>query len=87
MDTLEGGPLVNEGLGYIELIDIHVEVVLSVGDGGFQHLFDDSSAGLRGELEDRKCFGNVLSTDEIHDNPYFARSNADILSYCFCFHS
>ena len=44
------------------------------------------STDLRCEFQNRKCFSNVFAADEIHDNTYFARSNANVFSYCFRFH-
>ena len=83
MDALEGGTLINEGGGNVELVHVHVEVVLSVGNSAAQNLLDNFSANLRRELQNRKCFSDVLATDEIHDHTNLARSDANVFSYCF----
>lgn len=86
MDTLERRALISKRRLDVELIDVHIKVVLCVGNSGTQDFLNYLGTSLRREFQNRERFSDVLATDQIHDDANFARSDANIFSYCFRFH-
>jgi hypothetical protein len=84
LETLHRRALINEDLvdDKFRLVEGFVFLVrgdASVGNGRCNELEDGGGRSLRGELEDRECFFNTLSTNHLDDTASLLRCNADVL--------
>ena len=62
----------------VELFYIHAEVVISICNSGLEELFDVLADQLVSILEDRHCFRNILTSDEIEHYLNFSRGDPEL---------
>ena len=89
-DALESRTGTNEALGNIQVVRVHLEVMLRVGNGALEELDQGLRSALGSVLKDSHCGGGVLAADKIENDLNLARRDSDIFEICFCnfsFHS
>src|SRR5699024_6845576 len=75
---LEDGAGGGEHLGHIELLNIHVEVILSIGHGALEELHHRLRGSLGGLHEDGHSGSHILTADQIGNDLNLAGSDAEI---------
>ena len=83
---LEDGAGGGEHLGHVELLNIHVEVVLSIGHGALEELHHRLRGSLGGLHEDGHSGTHILTADQIGNDLDLAGSDAEIFQISVCFH-
>jgi hypothetical protein len=65
LTTLDGGPLVNPGIFYKQLLDVSSSFV-STGNSSAKDFIDEDSGSLVSELQEVQGLGGIHSADEVH---------------------
>ena len=68
----------DEALRHIQIVHVHVEVVIRIGDGRFQKLQKILAGRLGGLLQDRLSDFYVFAADEVQNDLNFAGSDPDM---------
>ena len=84
--ALQDGAGIGDGGGNEQLLNIHLVIVLGIGNRTLEELEHGLRGCLGGAHDISACGLNILATDEVAEDRDLARRNTQVFQMCFCFH-